>query len=250
MFSRELIIFAMLFTAVARAENVIRVGGGAAPINNIFRKIQAPFEKSKGVTLKLSEDGPDRALKALDDGALDIASAGLGEKDWIGLAEEKKMTLKNRDKMKFRVIGKDLVFVITHSGIGVKSLSKEQLKGLFTGKTKNWKEIGGADQPVVVVIGDKIPGTNKFFKKVILDESDYAKESLHGDWSAPDVLAKVKETKGAIALAPAGLDTTGVEKPATPEVGRPITAATMGIPTQTIDDLFRFIKDEGHNFIK
>jgi len=37
----------------------IRVGGGAAPIENIFKKIQEPFEKATGIKLVLSANGPD-----------------------------------------------------------------------------------------------------------------------------------------------------------------------------------------------
>lgn len=55
----------------------IRVGGGAAPIENIFKKIKDPFEKATGIILTLKADGPNQALIDLDQGKLDMATADL-----------------------------------------------------------------------------------------------------------------------------------------------------------------------------
>ena len=45
------------WSATALAEE-IKVGGGAAPIENIFKKIKLPFEKQTGMQLVLTADGP------------------------------------------------------------------------------------------------------------------------------------------------------------------------------------------------
>lgn len=75
-------VIASVLVFAANAET-IKVGGGAAPINNIFRKVQEPFTKKTGIKLEISEEGPDLALKSVSEGKIHIASAGLAQHDWF-----------------------------------------------------------------------------------------------------------------------------------------------------------------------
>ena len=229
----------------------LRIGGGFAPINNIFKKIQAPFEAKTGIKLILNEDGPDLALKALDEGRLDMASAGLGSEEWLKLMDERKIALKNRAEMKYRVVGFDLVGIILHPGIKLSAMSNEQLEKVFLGQARNWKELGAADQAIVVVMGEKIPGANRIFAQRVLKGADYRKDALWlADGTAPALAAKVRSTPGAISLAPMGMDSSGLSVPVIDKIGRPVTAATRGVPSADAEALYRFISGEGKQFIK
>lgn len=241
------LVLASVFMASAHAA-AIKVGGGAAPINNIFRKVQEPFKKKSGIDLEITEEGPDLALKSVSEGKINVASAGLAQEDWFKMMDEKKLAVTDKDQLKFRVIGKDLVKVITHSGVKLDKLTNAQIKDLFTGKITNWKEIGGPDQKVMVVYGEKIPGTHKFVSKKIMNNEGYAKErTLSG--AAPEVIEKVKSTPGAIGLAPMGIDLTGTNVPKIETLGRPITVATKGVPSKEILELFNFIEKEGQQYL-
>jgi phosphate transport system substrate-binding protein len=57
------------------------------------------------------------------------------------------------------IIAVDAVAIITHPHVGIDSLSMTQLGKLFSGEIKNWKEIGGADLPVVVIGRNENSGT-------------------------------------------------------------------------------------------
>jgi phosphate transport system substrate-binding protein len=48
----------------------------------------------------------------------------------------------------------------------VKNLSKEQLAGLFSGRVKNWSEVGGANQPVLL-IGEPTSSPHKMIKDAL-----------------------------------------------------------------------------------
>ena len=244
------ILFAAFIAFQAHAGD-LRIGGGAAPINNIFKRIQAPFESKTGIKLILSEEGPDNALKALDEGKLDMASAGLGRDDWLKLMEEKKLTLKNGADMKYRVVGFDLIGIIAHAGLRLGTLSNEELEKIFLGTVKNWKELGGADQAIVVVMGEKIPGTNRFFAQRVLKGGAYRKDAVWlAEGTAPALAAKVKATPGAISLAPMGLDTSGLALPKVDKIGRPISVATRGVPSADAEALYKFIEGEGKQYLK
>jgi phosphate transport system substrate-binding protein len=243
-----LIALIALSYAFSAAAAPIRVDGGAAPINNIFRRVQEPFTKKTGIELVISEDGPDVALHGVDQGKVDLASAGLGQEDWLKLMDEKKISLSNRASLKFRVIGKDLVKVISNTDAKVSKLSVDQLRSLFTGKVTNWKEVGGSDQKVVVVYGDKIPGTHKFFAKKIMGGEGYAKNKVDVG-TAPEVVDKVKATPGAIGLAPMGIDLSGVNVPQIVVIGRPVSVATQGVPSKEIQELLSFIAKDGQQYL-
>ena len=244
------ILFATFVACQAHAGD-LRIGGGAAPINNIFKKIQAPFEAKTGIKLILSEEGPDNALKALDEGKLDMASAGLGRDDWLKLMEEKKFPLKNGADMKYRVVGFDLVGIIAHPALALAALSDAQLERIILGAAKNWKEMGGADQAIVVVMGEKIPGTNRFFAQRVLRGGAYRRDAVWlADGTAPVLAAKVRSTPGAISLAPMGLDTTGLSVPKIVRIGRPSSVATRGVPSADAEALYKFVEGEGKQYLK
>ena len=247
--SMYILIFSILLPNLAFADE-LKIGGGAAPINNIFKKIKTSFEKSSGITLTLVEDGPDSALKGLDDGNLQGAAAGLNFDGWLQMMTEKKIDLKNKGEFKHRVIGKDLVPVFTHPEIKLSTISQDQLAKLFAGEIKNWKEIGGPDVPVKVVIGTKIPGTYKFFKDKILDGKDYTKTGTIEATDLGDVVAKIKATPGSIGLGAMSAKDSSLGIPSTPEVGRPITFITRGAPSPSMIKLFDFINGDGKKLIQ
>lgn len=241
---------AFLFSAGVAANEEIRVNGGAAPIENIFKRIKAPFEQKTGLHVALRADGPDKAFSDLVAGKTDVATAGLAYKDWLDLMKRSGAEVANPADYQPRVIGLDKIQVLMHKDLsGVKALTKEQLKSLFTGKAVNWKDVGGPDVPVVVVFGTKIPGTNKMWQERILDGADWAAGRREvGD--AANVKKMVAAVPGALGIGPlAAEEGNSVHSPETPEVARPITALTKGSPTPAVQKLYDFIKGDGQQVI-
>jgi len=227
----------------------VKVGAGAAPAENIFKKIKEPMEKEIGLKLILIDSGPYEALVALDKNEVAAAAGGLTFGDWLGMMEKKDYKIPDKNAYKFRVIGKDIIKVITQKDVGVKELSKDQLKGLFTGKISNWKEVGGPDQAVVVVYGKAIPGTNAVFQKQSMDGEAYSK-NVQEAGNAPEVKEKVKGTPGAVGLAPVTLVDDSVGVPKIPEIGRPITLITRGEPAGGVVKMLEYIQGPGKKYLK
>ena len=226
----------------------IKLGAGAAPAENIFKKIKDPMEKEIGLKLVLIDSGPDLAFMALDKGEVDAATAGLTFADWLELMGKKGYAIPDKNAYKFRVIGKDIIQVIAHKDVNVQQLSKEQLQGIFTGKTANWKEVGGPDLPIVVIFGTQIPGTHAVFQKQAMNGEAYAK-NVHEATNAPDVKEKVKATPGAVGLAPVTLVDAAVSAPKIPEVGRAITLITKGEPSPTVIKMLDYIRGPGKKYL-
>jgi len=243
-----IIVFGLLIFAVTARAEEIKVAGGAAPTENVFKKIQAPMEQALGLKLVIIDNGPYEALIELDKGTVDGASAGLAFGDWMSMMQERGYAIADQSIYKYRVIGKDVVCVITNKDAGVSTLDKAQLKQIFTGAVTNWKEVGGADMPIKVVFGTKIPGTQAVFQKQIMEGAAYssAKEDVG---TAVEVKAKVVAAPGAVGLAPSSLVDASVGAPQMPEVGRPITFITKGAPSPAVGKLFGFISGEGKKYL-
>jgi phosphate transport system substrate-binding protein len=242
-----LTILAVAGTPVFAAD--VKIGAGAAPTENVFKKIAGPLEKATGVRLVIVDSGPAQALKDLDKGLVEAAAGGVTFADWMAMMEKEGYPIKDRAAYKNRVIGKDVIQVIANKDSGVKTLTKDQLKGIFTGAIKNWKEVGGVDKPIVVFLGSKIPGTQSVFQKQAMDGAAYTTAGKEGT-TAEDLKAKVIATPGATCLAPAALVDGAVAAPAMPEVGRPITLITKGEPTGALITVLDYIRGPGRAFIE
>ena len=68
----------------------------------------------------------------------------------------------------------DGLSVYVHEGNPVKELSVEQLEGIFTGRIRNWKDVGGNDAPIVLYSRENSSGTYEFFKENVLKGKDFA----------------------------------------------------------------------------
>ena len=226
----------------------VKIGAGAAPTENVFKKIMGPMEKSIGVKVVLVSNGPSDALKDLDKGSVDAASGGVTFPDWMAMMDKEGYQIPDKSAYKHRVIGKDVVKVLTNKDVTVKQLSKDQLKGIFCGTAKNWKEVGGPDKPIVVFLGTKIPGTQSVFQKQAMDGSAYTKDAKEAA-TAEDLKAKVAATAGAVCLGPASIVDGSVNTPEIPEIGRPITLITKGEPSPGIVKVLEYIRGEGKKLI-
>ncbi|NLI80895.1 MAG: phosphate ABC transporter substrate-binding protein [Deltaproteobacteria bacterium] len=238
---------AVLAGTTAMAEEV-KVGAGAAPTENIFNKIKEPMEAAVGIKLILISNGPAQALKDLDQGLVDAATGGVTFQDWMAMMEKEGSKVEDPSVYKHRVIGRDLVKVFVHKEIPVKNLTREQLKSIFTGKTTSWREVGGPDIPIVIVFGNKIPGTNGVFQKQIMDGEPYTTQVTETG-TAAEVKEKIQATPGGIGLGPVSLTDASINAPEIPEVGRPITLITKGAPSPAVLKMLDYISGEGQKYI-
>ncbi len=157
----------------------------------------------------------------------------------------------------------DVLTAIVNSENPVKELTSGQLKGIFSGKIKNWKEVGGEDRPITVYIVGKESATRDVFKKHILKDSEYGVYSrvTRPDWR---VVLNVNLDKGGIAhtsyafvantdqVRPLIIDG---QNPIDHQSGYPIRRVlhltTFGPPQGAVKEFFDWIlSDEGREVIK
>ena len=94
------------------------------------------------------------------------------------------------------VIGQDAIAVVVNRANPIVDLGRSQLKDIFTGKARNWKELGGPDLTVHPYIVSAASATRKVFRSAILREADYdGCEVVRPDTG---MLARIEAEPGAI----------------------------------------------------
>ena len=86
--------------------------------------------------------------------------------------------------------------MITDKDNQVTGLAKDELVSIYKGEIRNWSELGGADEAIVVIGRESGSGTRDAFEELleVKDACAYAQELD----STGAVLAKVASTPGAI----------------------------------------------------
>lgn len=239
----------MSLTTLAFGE-VIKIGAGAgAPTENILKPLKGPFEKATGIQLDIISAGATFALQNVESGMIDAGAAGLSFQDWLVFMKKEGTEVKNPSLFNSFVIGKDTIRVIVNKENSVTKLSKEQLQKIFSGEIENWKDVGGADSPIMIAWGKLQSGTNSTFIKHIMDGKPVARDLLDV-LSANDVRDAVASNPAAIGFGPGGVVNDSIKVTETPEISRDITLATKGKPSARVQKLIDFIQGEGKKYIR
>lgn len=150
------------------------------------------MKKNSGSTISVVGGGSGVGIAALISGTTDIAMASRKVK------MDEKLKLQSEGKAyKEVVIAKDAISVVVNPTNKVNQLTREQLEGIFTGKIKNWKEVGGDNMPIVVYSRESSSGTYEFFKEHVMKMKNYAPTALLMPATGA-IIQSVSQTKGAI----------------------------------------------------
>ena len=181
----------VLLTLVLNA-NAQRIKGS----DTVLPLSQSEAENYKKVnpssSVSVTGGGSGVGISALVAGTTDIAQASRKIK-----FDEKQKLQESGKTAKEVIIAYDALAVIVNPANKVVNLTREQLEGIFTGKIKNWKEIGGDDLKIVPYSRETSSGTYEFFKESVLKNKNY----MNGIMSMPatgSIVQSVSQTKGAI----------------------------------------------------
>lgn len=159
---------------------------GSTSMEKLCEAMSESFmEGYPGITVTVEYTGSGAGLESLASGSVDIGDASRSLKD-----EEKAAgSVEN-------IVAIDGIAVIEDKDNGVTNVSAEDLAKIYKGEVKNWSELGGKDEAIVVIGREAGSGTRDAFEELldIADSCAYAQELD----STGAVLAKVASTPGAI----------------------------------------------------
>src|SRR6266567_1049811 len=126
--------------------------------------------KNSSVKIQVTGGGSGTGFAALQNQTTDLCDASRKIK-----ASEIEACIKAFGKRPTEYkVAIDGLSVYVSANNPMKELSVDQLGQIFTGKIKNWKEVGGADAPIKLYSRENSSGTYEFFKEHILKGQDFA----------------------------------------------------------------------------
>ena len=188
------------------AQETININGSTTVLPIMQKELEAFLKLNKGVDMTLSGGGTSNGIKALMDGTAHIAMASRAVKD-KELAEAKA---KNVDFVE-HVIALDAILPIVHPENPVKDLTVEQLRGIYEGKIKNWKEVGGKDESIVVVSRDTSSGTFDTWQEFVMGKDTKVFPAALMQASSGAVLQTVSKNRKAIGYEGIGYVNSSVK---------------------------------------
>ncbi|WP_342560356.1 phosphate ABC transporter substrate-binding protein [Psychrobacillus sp. FSL W7-1457] len=128
---------------------------GSTSVGPLAEKLAMKYEETESVKIEVNQIGSSAGITNATNGVSEI---GMSSRD---LKDEEAAQLEEI------IIAYDGIVIVTHPSNKVENLTMEQVKQIFTGKVKNWKELGGEDLEIVVVSREDGSGSRDAFQEIV-----------------------------------------------------------------------------------
>ncbi len=166
------VFFVCSLTGFTSAED-LRIDGSTTVLPVAQRAAEVFIKKYPDVKVFVSGSGSGTGIKALIDGTTNVATSSREAKDKeVASGKAKGVTLTGHK------VALDGIIPVVHPSMKINDITLEQLRDIYNGKIKSWKELGGPNRPISVVSRDTSSGTYEVWEEKI----------LKGDRVRPDAL--------------------------------------------------------------
>lgn len=205
MFRRLLLLFLLLslFPLSVYSATVVKgritIKGSDTMVILVQRLAEEYMLKNRGKIIQVTGGGTGIGIAGLINKITDIANASrpLNDKERESI---KKVWGKEPKEIKIALDG---ITIYVNPSNPINEISLEQLKGIYTGKIKSWKELGWEDKPIIIYTRENNSGTYVFFKEHVLSNEDYTSkaQSLPGTGGIVNAISKEKYAIGYGGIA-------------------------------------------------
>lgn len=189
---KKRILALITLLTITLSVNAQRIKGSDTVLPLTQKEAESYNNANSSNTISVTGGGSGVGISALLAGTTDIAQASRK----IKFAEIQKLKKEGKKAIEI-IIAYDALAVVVNPSNKVTNLTREELEAIFTGKIKNWKEVGGEDLAIVPYSRETSSGTYEFFKANVLMNKNY----MNGIMSMPAtgaIVQSVSQTKGAI----------------------------------------------------
>lgn len=176
--SAGLSLIAMLFALSACApqpvssdaggsQRAIQNKGSDTLVNLALAWAEAYRVVDPGMTIAVSGGGSGTGITSLINGTADIANASRQMKD-----EEIEAARANGIEPVEIPVAVDAIAIIVNPQNPISRLTIDQLADIFTGRITNWQDVGGNDEPIVLVSRETNSGTHVYFLEEVVRKGD------------------------------------------------------------------------------
>ena len=177
-------------TEAAKISGTVTAAGSSALLPLAQAAAESFMSTNPDCSVVVNGGGSGEGLKQVSQGAVDIGNSDVEAAQKLDEAAAKPLV----DHQVCTIT----MAPVVNAALGVKSLTTDQLVSIFTGKTTNWKDVGGPDEAIMLVTRPSSSGTRALFKTWALNGAEEASnEALETDDSGT-LLETVSNNPGAI----------------------------------------------------
>jgi phosphate transport system substrate-binding protein len=122
--------------------------------------------KTPGEKVNIQGGGSTAGLQAVANGLADVGTCSRS----LNPDEDKQFTAI--------IIARDGLAIVVNNANPVAGLTIDQIRGLFTGETKNWSQVGGKDEAVRLITREEGSGTRESFVNLVMAGQSISREAL------------------------------------------------------------------------
>jgi len=191
-------------TAAGTATKIAGLSGqkitadGSSALQPLIKQAAAEFDQANGTQSTINPGGSGKGLTDVSAGAVQIGMSDLFAQDKLSATQVAQLT----DHQVAAVV---FTLVVNNDLNGkVNNLTKEQIKGIYTGKYTNWSQLGGPNEAVTVINRPLTSGTRATFKQFVLDGTNETAGTTLTQDNTGAVAQSVSQTPGSIGYVSIG----------------------------------------------
>ena len=225
---------------------------GSTAFQPFAEKLAEQFmANNPGININIQGGGSALGIQSALSGAAEIGMA-----DLVVLPEEAK-------KLNAIVVARDGIVMVVNLKNKVNNLTVDQIRDIYNGKIKNWKELGGDNSPITVISREAGSGTRSSFETIIKnitllkealiqDSNGTVRETVINDANAIGYISHGLVNEKIKALQTNGISCTADEiMNGRYILVRPIYLLTKGEPAGGVKNFIDYvISPEGQETIK
>jgi len=153
----------------------------------VTRAAEVYAQSNPDMRMGVQGGGSGTGIRMVGEGSIDIGASSRE------LSEDE--LLKNPDLL-VHPIAIDCITIVVHPSNSIEDLSIQNIRDIFAGKITNFREVGGPDRKIVLVIREDGSGTRSTFEEMVMKDTEISNAALQ------------KPASGAIRFTVSGNENT------------------------------------------
>lgn len=186
---KKIMLFIMAITltlsmgAYARSTETITESGSSALLPIVKQAASDFMASHQDVNVQTAGGGSGTGLQQVTNGIVNIGSSDVYAPEGSGLVDH-------------QVAVEPFLFVV-NSDVLIASLTTQQIIDIFSGKITNWKDVGGKNEKITVIMRAASSGTRMTIQALVMKDKQFTTNGVVQD-SAGSVRTTVMRTPGSI----------------------------------------------------
>ncbi len=140
---------------------------GSTSVQPVAEQLAQEYMKTNsGVKINVQGGGSGLGIRSTQQEIIEIGTTS------------KALSAEEQEGLKEYIIGKEGIVIAINKENIVSDLTLTQIRDIFSGKITNWKDVGGANQQINVIIREEGSGTRTAFEEIVMGEDSIRSDSI------------------------------------------------------------------------